>query len=501
MKVKTYIIGLCITMLSITITGCTDDLKMEPISQISNDSFWKTENDATGALNGMYVRFRTQAMANLFAWGEARSDVMDRSLGGTASYQLLYLNELDRSNVGTLYGFGSLTWQGMYTVIHDANLLLKYVPTISFASDDERDNILAQAHAMRAYAYFVLSKTWGDLPLVIDPTEGYDAEVVQKERSGTNEIFALIKDDINMSLSLFSDNSFPSGRHMWSKPAVNALKADVYLWTGKTMNGGAEDIQTALAALNEIEQSDVELLDDYESIFDYENKGNKEILMAVRFQDIEASDNIYVNMYMESTYMTNDTDEETKETIGTLGGFPFWTVSELVRNQFSDDDQRKAATFIEIYNFDAAGTKTYYGSVVSKFSGTVIGGVRRFIDDYVIYRYADVLLMKAEAKNALNQNPTEEINSVRRRAYGANYDSHIFVSGSQEENDEAILRERLLELALEGKRWWDLIRFNKAFELVPSLKDRAGEDHLLLFPISEVTLSLEPKIEQNPGYN
>lgn len=498
---KIYKIGLCLAIFGMTATGCTDDLKLEPISQISNASFWKTENDASGALNGMYVRFRSQAMANLFFWGEGRSETMDVSLGGPAGFQLLYLNELDRTNVETAYGFGSMTWQGMYTVIHDANLLLKYVPGITFSSEDKKNTVLAQAHAMRAYAYFVLTKTWGDLPLVTEPTEGYDAETIQKERSAQSAVFALIKDDIEKALSLFPNNAFQAGRNMWSRPAVNAMKGDVYLWTGKRMNGGNSDFEIALTALNEVEAADVALLDNYASIFDYENKGNKEILMAVRFQDIEASDNISIYMYMESTYMTDDTDEETKAAVGVVGGFPNWTVSELVRNQFSDEDQRKRATFIEIYNFDNAGGKSYYGSVTSKFSGTVIGGVRRFIDDVVIYRYGEVLLMIAEAKNALDQNPAAEINKIRQRAYGTNFASRVFVNSSKQVNDEAILKERLLELTLEGKRWWDLVRFNKAFDLVPSLRGRKGQEHLLLFPISEATLSLEPKVKQNPGYN
>src|SRR5690606_16269558 len=101
------------------------------------------ENASNGEMNGMYVRLGTQSKANMLAWGETRSEIMDRRLGGTANYQLLYINELDRTNVRTVYGFGSLRWKGMYTVIHDSNHNLNYVPTISFDSDDERDNILA----------------------------------------------------------------------------------------------------------------------------------------------------------------------------------------------------------------------------------------------------------------------------------------------------------------------------------------------------------------------
>ncbi|MDP2336058.1 MAG: RagB/SusD family nutrient uptake outer membrane protein, partial [Bacteroidota bacterium] len=121
-------------------------------------------------------------------------------------------------------------------------------------------------------------------------------------------------------------------------------------------------------------------------------------------------------------------------------------------------------------------------------------------DDYVIYRYGDILLMKAEAKNALGQDPSADINKVRQRAYGTNYPQFVFVNGTKAQNDDLILKERLLETAFEGHYWWDLLRFGKAFELVPSLQSQVGKDYLLLFPIVQSTLSIEPKVKQNPGY-
>ena len=108
--------------------------------------------------------------------------------------------------------------------------------------------------------------------------------------------------------------------------------------------------------------------------------------------------------------------------------------------------------------------------------------------------------MKAEAKNGLGMDPTPEMKEVRERAYGAeNYAAHEFVNGSFEENDEAILQERLFELALECKRWFDLVRFDKAFELVPSLQGRS-DPALLYFPIPSSVLSLEPLVEPNTGW-
>ncbi len=473
--------------------SCTKDLTLDPISQISNASYWKTEDDAKGVMFAMYDRLRAEAENNdLFYLGEARSSDISSSFS-QGGYEVLWDNSLT-SSTSVLP-----VWTGLYLVVHHANLLLKYVPNIKFTSESSKNNILAQAHAMRAFCYFVMVKTWGDLPLVTEPTEGYNSETTQKERTSKEEIFKLIKKDINDAVTLFPDNNFTTGRYLWSKPAANALKADIYLWTGKRLNGGQADFTTALSALNDIETSDVTLLDNYDQIFRYTNKGNKEIIMSIRFYENESGSNWGSLSYMHPAYLSPYLDAETVAAIGVMGGSPIYAVSSLVRGQFTDDDQRKNATFYEMY-ITKNGIKSYYGSFCTKYNGFVSAGTRVFADDVVIYRYGDIVLMKAEAKNALGQDPSPEINKVRKRAYGVNYNAHIFTNNTLEKNNEAILQERLFELTTEGKRWWDLIRFGKVFELVPTLKDKVGQDYLLLFPLSLNTLSLETKVKQNPGW-
>ncbi|MEJ7830579.1 MAG: RagB/SusD family nutrient uptake outer membrane protein, partial [Segetibacter sp.] len=142
----------------------------------------------------------------------------------------------------------------------------------------------------------------------------------------------------------------------------------------------------------------------------------------------------------------------------------------------------------------------YYTNYGLKYNGTVSSGQRYLVSDYILYRYADVVLLKAEAKNALGQDPSEEINIVRKRAYGSNYSSHVFLSGTKAQNDDAILKERLFELALEGKRWWDLVRFGKAFELVPSLVGKQADTHLLYWPAGVSLITREPLITESPGW-
>jgi hypothetical protein len=196
-----------------------------------------------------------------------------------------------------------------------------------------------------------------------------------------------------------------------------------------------------------------------------------------------------------------DKDEIGLQNQGTISNHN-WMLSPTVRNAFTNDDLRKRPTFIDIFTYNSSCVPTAYsGTITMKFKGTVINSARAFLDDIIIFRLADILLMKAEIKNALGQDPSTEINQVRQRAYGTNYPAHVFLSGTQAQNDDAILKERLLELVVEGKRWWDLIRFNKAYQVVPSLvgKDDATH-HLLLFPISNAILALEPNVKQNPGY-
>jgi starch-binding outer membrane protein, SusD/RagB family len=489
---KTYKIFVLATLVSMCASSCTDSLQLLPTSVIGNSSFWKTEDDARGGMYGMYTTLRTQAGKNLFLWGEGRSETVGAGVQGLDGRERYYLNTLDATTAGP-------EWQGMYTVVHQANLLLKHVPGITFTTEAAKNEILAQAYAMRAYIYFTMTKTWGDLPLVTEPTEGFTSESIQKERTSQADIFKQIKSDIDKAVGLFSANTIPAGRYVWSKPSVNALKADVYLWTGKRLGGGTADFTTALNALTEIKTADVGLLDSYANVFDYANKGNREILLAIRFQQNEVADNDFSSMYFSAAYVPNDIDAVTSAALGVANGNNFWAPTATFRNQFTADDTRKNATFTEIYT-STSGTRAFYGAFQSKFKGGINAGVRLFLNDYIIYRYADILLMIAEAKNALGQDPSAEIIQVRTRAYGTAIAAHPFVNGSKDENDETILKERLLELGLEGKRWWDLVRFGKAFVKVPALQARADKQYLLLFPISSNTLSLETKVKQNPGY-
>ncbi len=478
---------LLLTVSTITLS-CSNDLEQEPISIISNDSFWKTKDDAKAGLLAAYTELRDRTDSDMYVLGEGRSEILGLGLVGDGGFRKYYENTLNADDAGP-------SWQGFYRIINTANLVIKNVPNIDFDVEGDKNNILAEAYTMRAYVYFVMARTWGDLIIHTEPIESSNADVTIKSRSSTAEVFSLIKSDLEMALSLYPNNELPNGRNRWSKAGANALKGNVFLWTGKMLGGGAEDFNIALNAFNDVvDTPNLNLLPNYSDVHNFDNKGNNEIIMGTRYDQLESTNNYIINMYIRAQAIPNDVDSETLALIGVPGGNTIIAPTKLVVDQFSLDDSRRSGTFLEIFSEDKLLT-----IIAQKNTGTVIDGSRNFLGDIVLYRLADILLMRAETLNALGQDPSEDINTVRMRAYGDNYPDHIFVSNSQSINDEEILKERLFELSLEGKRWWDLIRFNKVFDLVPSLQDK-NDTKYLLWPISNGVLSTEPKVEQNPGW-
>lgn len=478
--------------LAVATVSCDDKLNLTPESLIGANSFWNTQGDVDGGLMGMYARFRGQTSDNLFYWGDARSELLSYGLQASQGLEAYFENTLTPIN-------NSVDWKGLYTVLHDCNLLIQNIPSIPFDSEADKNDALAQAYTMRAYVYFIMVRVWGGVPIVTDPTSSFGGQDSYKSRDSREAVVAQIVEDINSAEGLFSSEGFSNGRSMWSKPALNAFKGNFYLWKGKVMGGGDADIQTALSALQNIQSADVELLDDFDDIFRYSNKENREIIMAVHNEDLESGNIFNDGIYIRGDQIPANSDPQAKALLGEGGGLNRWAPSSEFRGQWDDLDSRKDATFVEVFTDDGTGNYTeYYGSALLKYRGFVESGSRKFLDDVVLYRYADVLLMIAEAKNALGEDPTTEMNLVRERAYGDNFAGHEFVNGTKAENDDAILQERLFELAFECRRWFDLLRFDKAFELVPSLVGQS--DHLKLFPIDSETISKNSSIEQNPGY-
>ncbi|HEU4791843.1 MAG TPA: RagB/SusD family nutrient uptake outer membrane protein [Flavobacterium sp.] len=474
----------CISLMS----SCADDLNLESESLITSNAFWKTEDDAKAAVNGMYFNFRTQTQQNYYLLGGSRSAEIKGGVQSPLNYANYYNNNLTAQNV-------DVEWAGLYTVVQQANLILKYVPTITFSSTTvkEQKRYLAQAYTMRALAYFIMARSWGGVPIVTTPTENTNQNEYIVPRNTLEETFAFIKSDIESALANFPDENI--NKVQLSKSAANALKAEVNLWTAKQLNGGATDLNAALSAINAI-PAGFTLLPNFKDVFSYTNKGNSEVLFAVRYSLTDVPSNLSDNwnsfMYVGPSDYPGATTAEATAMFGTLGsGSGNAGISRVQPDpahfNFAATDVRKDATYLTLRN--SANTADVVTGLM-KYNGTVDGTLRRFTSDIIIYRWADILLMKAEIKNALGQDPTVEMDQVMKRADA----TASFTNSSKAANDDVILNERLKELAFEGKAWWDLVRFNKTGNL-PSMTGKQ-----ILFPISQNTINYNPKVTQNPGY-
>ncbi|MDD7915324.1 RagB/SusD family nutrient uptake outer membrane protein [Polaribacter ponticola] len=491
-------------------SSCSDELDLVSPSELTAAGFWDTEVGAATAHTGIYANLRSEAR-DFWLLGEIRSDIWGGRTYESASYTSLIESNISVANAP----FGG--WAGFYSRIHRINDFLINVPNITFTNESDKNHMIAQAYGLRALYYYTLLKTWGDVPLITEPFPTDDLGALSQARSSSAEVMAQIKSDIAASLSSFgSDGSFWNGsRVYWSKAATLALKGDVFIWSGNIMGGGSADFTEAKSALQQIAALGVSLAPNISDLWGVNKEGNNEFIFAISYTQDQAS-NIF-NSFTGRTTEIHPNYNDNGDLMGPVGGLDFvisganrYGQSEKTILLLDDnDDARKDATFIRLYTDDNGGAgytsynePKYFGSIFKKFLGRVDGTQRIFENDVPLYRYADVVLMLAEAKNLLNEDPSGEINQIRQRAYGANYVAltHGYTNASQTNNANAILDERYKEFIGEGKRWWDLRRAGASFVYNNVSFISSNDSHLLLFPITNDMIGRNPSLVQTTGY-
>lgn len=489
-----------------TLGACESELELTSPSELTAQGFWDTEIGARTAHSGLYANLRSSAN-NLWSLGEIRSDIW----GGKA-FESPFSESLIRSDITVATApYGG--WAELYTRIHRLNDFLVNVPNIDFINEADKSHLLGQAYGLRAFYYYTLLKTWGDVPITLEPLGTVDPATLAKARSPQNEVMTLIKADLTASLSAFgSDNSFfEDSRSYWSKAATLALKGDVYIWSGNLLDGGATDFTEAKTALEQIASLGVDLAPSIEDLWGVDNENNNEFIFALNYKQDEA-ENFYNSHTGRSTEInpTFNDNGESMETFVIDGANRYGQSEKTILLLDDNDDSRKDATFIRLYTDDNGGAgyttydeSAYFGSVFNKFLGHIVGSERIFENDVPIYRYADVLLLIAEAKNHLGEDPSGEINEIRERAYGDNYDAlaHGYTNGSETDNANAILNERYKEFIGEGKRWWDLRRAGTNYVLDNISFLNPGDEYKMVLPITTDMIGRNPLLEQTPGYN
>ncbi len=518
-KLYTYILA----ELSLVLFTRCDALDLAPVSSIADNNYWKSEAQFSTFNVGLHALLR-ECSYNFFLLGEPRADIYgDTPFGGEATQGMerLPFNTLNKENVGIS------NFAGMYKVINQVNLMIEKTNETTVLPEASKKYYLGEAYGMRAYLYFHLLRSWGDVVLYLNYTSGssLDLSNLAKAASPASEVMAQIKSDVAASESAFGDDySFKIGRHFWSKAATMMLKGEVYLWSGRQMNGGTTDYTIAKTALEDVKKANVSLLTSLPRIFAYDNKKSAEIIFTIHNGKDEYNlwdDRYRQNMVPQQAYMTSNYCNKEGVSFKNLpdgqlnGTIRLQVKYDLFNKAFRDGDTRKDASLAAAYKKETDGTIRYVAPFANKFKGVLLDGssTRSFLDDYPIYRYADCLLLLAEAKAFLGEDPAAEINEVRKRAYGAEYfeankatlaypnDKGDFYTGNKymagdESAIEAILKERMREFFFEGKRWYDLRLLGEEYVT----KYSSANTSRLLWPINESALTDNPALDQTSGY-
>jgi len=503
-------IGLAVGLFGLTLSGCKNGLDLSPVSSLSDASYWQTADQFDAFVNGVYARFRGHN-SNFQYLGELRSDIFGTDPGSTATFtgeatqglERMWLQTLDADNAG-VSAFG-----GFYSNINQINLLIQKLNTTSILTDAKKKNYLAMAYGLRAFYYFQMYRSWGKVIIQTEPTTTVDVANLAKAASSEAEVMALIKADIDLSNSNFGTSyAFDSKnkKGFWSKAATQMLKAEVYLWNAHR-EGGNADATTAKTALTEIQSNvTLTLLPNYADVFVTTNKDNNEIIFASKNKLDEATLGFIGNYVPQTGLIVNFYDSLSNRkfdvTTDNYGGLLRAPTKIATYRKFSNLDVRKNISIQAAYSKNTAGAYTIAGAFLKKYLGEQNAGNRNYTNDYVIYRYADLLLLLAEAKVMLGENPATEINQVRARGYAANYNATTLGYPNQAVDsnpNEAILKERFLEFVGEGKRWYDLRRMGDSYvyEYTPVTTATA---YKLLWPLDRGTLTNNRALNQNPGY-
>ncbi|WP_299664886.1 RagB/SusD family nutrient uptake outer membrane protein [uncultured Polaribacter sp.] len=481
-RIKLILGFLCI----LSAQSCIEDfIEVEIPSRITQGNFPVAEEDFKAILTGLYDANRDQYNTTLF--GEDRSDSFDVGIIGTVS----------DSWAQNLNGGNGLNWRVYYNLINNINLIISGSENAEFNSSASKGQILGEAYFLRAFMYFQMIRVWGDVPLILEPV---DQNTPVVGRSPVSEVMAQIFEDLDNSIESFPSDGFNNTKYAASRPATYALLADSKMWNGKVLGGGASDFQDAIAAIDKI--SGVSLLSDFEDVFN--TKLNSEVIFSIFF-DFNEQHGMYASRVSPSGVTIDRVLNPDVPSSTSFNARANYRPSDNIINLYTNSsDQRLDKSIIPILVADGPdpGSEPDIESYAqNKFKGTNANNDTFYDNDIIVYRWADMLLLRAEAKAALNQIPeaVADLNLVRQRAGTGLYNGPLDKNTIERE----ILDERGRELFLELKRYWDLVRFDAGgtiniYNQVPNLQ---GSNIPLLWPVNDNLIAENDLIEQTPGYD
>lgn len=493
LNIKPIIFKSLLLSLVVLTTSCSEDfLDLSPVSSQNVESFFTNQEDVENAMTGAYSSFYLDGIYGtaLPILGELRSD--NAEMGSTAGSRADYwsLAEFSTQPSFSLYDD---TWDDHYVGISRVNLILSRIDGISDLEDSYVEQIKGECYFLRGLFYFNLVRVFGDVPLVIKELTTIE-EAYEYGRTSSDEVYAQIVQDL-----LYAQDALPAtpddvGRA--TSGAAAAILGKVYL----TM----QDYESARDKLAEVINSGTYSLQaDYADLWDVANENNSETIFDVQW---EGSSTYSTGSYYSEHFFPYGYTNFSFST--TSGGYNIPTEDLIAA--YEDDDLRKDITIQMSWMDGDTEITGLEGRYSTKFNDTPETTSSGASDNWHVIRYADVLLMYAEALNEIGYQAGGEaftyLNAIRSRAgladkTSGNTDESLSVD-SQEEFRLAVEQERRVELAIEGHRWFDLVRTDRAIEVMTSFLGESISEYQLVYPIPQTQIDVNPdKIKQNTGYN
>lgn len=515
-KFKLYMLGLGLA--SMGLASCTAGfLDVESKTESTTDNFYRTESDAWRALIGCYDGWQCTSSSAGCAFYFASEVMADECFAGMENTDARNYQVLDRFDVNQSPSDMNILeteWANYYAAVYRCNELLAHESQIAWSSEETKGTYLGECRAIRALCYFDMVRMWGNIPLFTEPVNE------NRPQSDPDEVYNVIFSDLlyavnNIPASAYPKSAAASNDGHITKYAASALLARVYLfytgYYGKEPQVEGVTKSTVLQGLEDFiavaESEGYGLVDefknlwpaasttwalnkstgDYEQTSTYAGDGNKEVVLAQKFnytQDYNGNND--GNRWLVNMGLRNY-----------LGHAPYgrgWggcTVNPKMWTSYGTGDERREASIINLVSegiSDEADFETSYKdqreytgytvkkyTPMSKWMKDEASGAWSLVDEisglgegdfqisqyqnFIVMRYADVLLMAAELGSP---NAQEYLNKVRQRAYTSeDEDGSLTLSSNYREvtaTKDNIMNERMLEFAFEGQRYWDLLR-------------------------------------------
>lgn len=470
-------------MLLISFSACQKELIEDPRS-LAAENFYNTAAEVQAAVNAVYTPYRD--INGLPGYIAQLDCYVDYGFGRGSYASLNDFQGLNSTNVTRV----GLMWDLFYLSIRNANFVIKNAPNGKSISQADISTNVAEARFLRAFNYFFLVRNWGGVPI---RTEA-NMTIVDAKKNTAAEVYAQIIADLLDAETNLPAMQTQSGRP--SKWSAKTLLADVYLQLERYPE--ARDKANEVIASGRYALVPISSTDDLQKIFGPTVVTTPEEIFYIKF----ARQNLLGNYFV---MFLNHPGTKFSGSGGFYGLYSETT--NVVYKNWDNNDFRKGLWYP--YNIGLDGNSI----LNKKFIDPMATSQTAHGNDMPFYRYADLLLIYAEAASRAANGPgpeaMEALNKVHRRAYGkdplqasavdfklADYNATTFL--------DLVIKERGYEFQYEGKRWLELKRTGKAAEIILATKGKtiAARHYLWPIPISELGFNkaLDPVKDQNPGY-